>query len=141
MHVAAIIWVLALAGCSGERHAPPKDWQRSIDVENVTSACLPLIGTAGRREPRGDHVVTLGDAVSLASVPSALRDLGATRVSVSPVDVDIQIGRYSHPPEHDHWGLVCSRGEVSNQFQSRNHASGTFLIPLGPHLYYYDGVM
>jgi hypothetical protein len=141
MHRASIVWLLAFAGCSGERHAPPKDWQRSIEVEKVSAACLPLIGTAGHLQPYDGGVFTRSDEVPLSSVPAVIRSLGATVVEVSAVDVDIQLGRYTIPPEHDHWGLVCTRGEVSSRFQSRNHASGTFLIPLGPHLYYYDGIM
>lgn len=140
MNLAPLLCLLAL-GCEGERHAPPKDWQRSIDVDEVTTACLPLIGTAGRREEQHGTVYTRADDVALATVPATLRKLGATVVAVSPVDVDIQLGTYTHPPEHDHWGLVCTRGEVSSPFQSRNHPGGTFLIPLGPHLYYYDGIM
>jgi len=140
MKIAALSCLVAL-GCGGERHGPPKDWQRSIDVDAVTTECLPLIGTAGRRVEEHGSEFTRADDIPLATVPKALRDLGATVVAVSPVDVDIQLGTYTHPPEHDHWGLVCTRGEVSSRFQTRNHASGTFLIPLGPHLYYYNGIM
>lgn len=140
MYLASIVGVLAI-GCGGERHAPPRDWQRSIDVDKVTTACLPLIGTAGHLEPYDGGVFTRSDDLPRSSVPPAIRDLGATTVSVSAVDVDIELGHYTIPPENDHWGLVCTRGAVSSRFQSRNHASGTFLIPLGPHLYYYDGVM
>ena len=131
------------AACRPKSHSPPSHWKDAVQSAIVGPACLQMIGHSFRRivvtTPRTPIGTTAVDPTDPA-LPPAIRSLHPRRITVSPTEVDIELGTYNPTEikdELDGYGIVCSLGRFSNDFLKSD--GGTYLQPLGSGLWSYEG--
>ncbi len=141
MSARLLLVLFVLAGCRNE--PPPTGWVETVDVETLAAPCRSMIGASFPEAPssQGQRVLARGIDLDSPDIPEAVRDLSPKMIGVTEIDVNIELGHYptGYGDELDRYGLVCSDGEFSGQFQRRD--GSTFLRPLGSGVYAYDSIL